>query len=146
MINGSGNHVALFSTIAWCLWQRCNLLRENQSTWPLHEVGDRAKALVMEFFEANKPATRLIVRASSVWWSRPPESFYKINFDAAPFENLGLAGIEVVIWDLNGEIFAALSQKINLPHSLMAEATAAHTAILFARELSIHKVLRLLML
>ena len=29
---------------------------ENQASWPLHEVGDRAKALVVEFLEANKQA------------------------------------------------------------------------------------------
>ena len=41
-------------------------MRENQSTWPLHEVGNGpngAKALVVEFFDVHKqdqrPATRL---------------------------------------------------------------------------------------
>lgn len=51
---GSGYHVALFSTIAWSLWQRRNMLRENQSAWPFHEIGDKAKALVVEFLEPNK--------------------------------------------------------------------------------------------
>ena len=46
---GSKYHVALFSTMAWCLWQRCNRMRMKQSVWPLHEVGDRAKGLVLEF-------------------------------------------------------------------------------------------------
>ena len=43
------------------------------------------------------------------------ESLYKINSDAALFENLGLASIKVVIRDSIGEVIAALSQKINLP-------------------------------
>ena len=75
MQNSSGYHVALFSTIEWSLWQRRNRLRENQGTWPLHEVGERAKAMVVEFLEANKhisnPGPRLVAR-----WSPPPESCY----------------------------------------------------------------------
>uniref|UniRef100_A0A7N2LJ47 Reverse transcriptase zinc-binding domain-containing protein n=1 Tax=Quercus lobata TaxID=97700 RepID=A0A7N2LJ47_QUELO len=62
MINGSGYHVALFSTISW-------------ST----------------------------VQASPVRWSHSLESLYKINSDAALFENLGLASIKVVIRDSIGE-------------------------------------------
>ena len=51
---GSGFHVAWFSAIAWSLWQRRNRLRENQSVWPLHEIGARAKDLVTEFLDATK--------------------------------------------------------------------------------------------
>lgn len=46
--------MALFSTISWCLWQRRNRLRENQPTWPLKEVGERAIVLVREIFDACK--------------------------------------------------------------------------------------------
>ena len=38
--HGSCYRVALFSTVAWCLWQFCNKLRERQSMWPLHELGE----------------------------------------------------------------------------------------------------------
>ena len=67
---------------------------------------------------------------------------FKVNFDAALFENIGSAGIGVVIRDSDGEIIAALSQRILLPFSLeMAEAMAAHRALLFAQELSIKVML-----
>lgn len=95
MQNSSGYRVALFSTIAWSLWQQWNRLRENQRTWPLHEVGDRAKAFVVEFLEANKhnsnPGLRLVAR-----WSPPPENCYKVNFNTALFDHLGYTGIVVV--------------------------------------------------
>ena len=39
---GPARKVALFATVAWCIWQRRNWLRENQSTWKLHELGDNA--------------------------------------------------------------------------------------------------------
>ena len=63
---------------------------------------------------------------------------FKVNFDAALFENTGNARIGVAIRDSDGEIIAALSQRIPLPFSVeMAEAMATHRAILFAQELSI---------
>lgn len=51
MDTASEFQVALFSTISWCLWQRQNRLREHQSTWLLHEVGERAVMLVREFLD-----------------------------------------------------------------------------------------------
>ena len=93
---GSRYRVALFFTIAWRLWQRQNRIRENQVSQPLHEVGDRAKALVVEFLEANKQAPRSVLR-SLVRWLPSAEKCYKANFDAAMFESLGYADIEVVV-------------------------------------------------
>ena len=81
--------MALFSTISWCLWQRRNRLRENQPTWPLNEVGERAMGLVHEFFEAGKSEAVPRVAAVLVHWCCPPNGFYKVNIDAALFENLG---------------------------------------------------------
>ena len=54
---------------------------------------------------------------------------------------MGYAGLGVVIRDCNGNIIAALSQKIKLPHSVESvEALAAHKAVIFVKELSIFKV------
>ncbi|XP_030940158.1 uncharacterized protein LOC115965101 [Quercus lobata] len=50
---GSVFFVALFSTIAWCLWQHRNKLRERQPMWPIQEIYQRAKELVVEFFEVH---------------------------------------------------------------------------------------------
>ena len=54
-------------------------------------MGDRAKALVVEFLEANKQAPRSVLR-SLVRWLPSAENCYKANFDAAMFESLGYAG------------------------------------------------------
>ena len=57
------------------------------------------------------------------------------------FENLGCAGIEVAIRHSTGEIIAALSQRIPLPHSVeMVEAMAACRTIVFTQEMSLSKV------
>lgn len=108
METGSRYRVALFCTIVWSLWQRQKQIRENKVSWPLHEVGDRAKALVVEFLEANKQAPRSVLR-SSVRWLPPPENCNKTNFNAAMFKSLGYAGIKVVVRNHRGEVMAALS-------------------------------------
>lgn len=108
-------------------------MRENQPSWPLLEVGERVVALVREFLDLSKPGA--LPRSSSVQvgWSHPPVGVFKVNFDASLFENTGSAGIGVAIRDFDGEIIAALSQRIPLPFSMeMAEAMAAHRALLFA--------------
>uniref|UniRef100_A0A7N2KNZ5 RNase H type-1 domain-containing protein n=1 Tax=Quercus lobata TaxID=97700 RepID=A0A7N2KNZ5_QUELO len=110
----------------WSFFERRNRLRENQPTWPLKEVGERAIVLVREFFDACKSDAGPSVLAAHVRWSRPPEGIYKVNFDAAMFENSSCAGIGMAIRDSDSEIIATLSQRIPLPFSVeMEEAMAA---------------------
>lgn len=109
---GSAFRIAWFSTIAWSLWQWRNRIRENQTTWPLLEIGRRAKAQVEEFFEVHRQASRTLPRPAPVWWALPMENWYKANFDAALFKHLGMAGLGVVFRDSTGNLIAALSQKI----------------------------------
>ena len=108
------DRVALFSTMAWYLWQFCNRLREHQSVCPLHELGDRARGLVDEFWEVNpqvqsEPVRRLVMR-----WSPPPHDHYKVNFGATFFEETGAAGVGVVVHDCARQIIGALRQNIGL--------------------------------
>ncbi|KAK7824877.1 hypothetical protein CFP56_033938 [Quercus suber] len=44
---GSVFNVVVFTTTAWSLWQRRNKLREQQPTWPLHEINKRVKKMHM---------------------------------------------------------------------------------------------------
>ena len=91
--------------------------------------------------DANEQVVKPRVRNIPVHWSPPQENVYKANFDVALFDNMGYAGLGVVIRDCNGHIIAALSKKIKFPYSVeMAEALAAHRAVTFAKELSIFKV------
>ena len=61
---GSVFSVAWFSTIVWSLWQRRNLIREKQQTWPFHEVSKRTKDLVLDFFEINRKLPKLVARSA----------------------------------------------------------------------------------
>ena len=116
-------------------------MRENQSAWPFHEIGARAKDLVVEFLEATKLDVRLRIGSISARWVPPQDTFYKANYDAAMFDNSGSACVGMVIRDCHGHVIAALSQKIPLPNSVEAtEALAALRAIVFVKELCIFKV------
>ena len=110
---------------------------ENQTLWPLHEVGDRAKALVVEFLGANKQAIW------SVRWLSPPENCYKANFDTTMFKSLGYAGIELVVQNHlgGGGGGEALSQRIALPQTMaLAETRATHRTVTLAQEMSVFRV------
>ena len=134
--------MAWFSTIAWSLWERRNGIRENQPSWPFHGIGNRAKAMVLEFFDAHAQVPGSTPQFPQVRWSPPPMGFYKANFDAALFEESNFAGIGVVIRDCYGEVIGALSQKILLSQSVeQAEALAASRAVKFATELCLFEVI-----
>ena len=95
--------------------------------WPLHENGERAKALVVEFFDANKQEARLRIRSPPARWVLPKGDFYKVNYDA-----LGYAGLGIAIRNCIGHVIAALSQKIRLPHFMeTTEALAALRVVVF---------------
>ncbi|XP_050241121.1 uncharacterized protein LOC126690018 [Quercus robur] len=82
------------------------------------------------------------IGGTSARWIPPQDTFYKANFDAAIFEDLGSAGLGVVIRDCHGQVIAALSQKIWKPNSIeAAEALAVCRAVVFAKELCIFKVI-----
>ena len=117
-------------------------MRENQPTWLLLEVGERAVSLVHKFLDLSKPGALSRSSSAQVGWSRPPMGVFKVNFNATLFENIGSAGIGVAIRDSDGEIIAALSQRIPLPFSMeMAKAMAARRALLFAQGPSLYKVM-----
>nr|XP_023888394.1 uncharacterized protein LOC112000487 [Quercus suber] len=142
LLQNSSFHVAWFATIAWCLWQWRNILWEHQPTWPLLDVGQRARNLVEEFLEVQKQALKPNINHPLVRWTPPPKTIFKANFDAAVFEHLGLARLVVVFRDSGGNIIAALSLKIKLPQMIeLAEALAARRAVTLAAELSVFKVM-----
>ena len=67
-----------------------------------------------------------------VRWTPPPATCYKINFDA---------WLGVVCRDSEGNVLAALNQKVGLVQSVeMAKALVARRAVVFARELSFFEV------
>ena len=96
--------------------------------------------MVIEYFEIHKQPPKIQRRVVPTCWLPPSKGVFKANFDAAFFGNSGMAGIGVVC-DCEGEIIAALSQKICEPHSVdVAEALACSRSVAFVRELSLFSV------
>ena len=61
---------------------------------------------------------------------------YKINFDGATFNELGAAGLGVVIM-IHMVVIGALSERILMPVSIATvEALACRRSLIFAKELS----------
>ena len=96
---------------------------------------------IKEFRDVQKHPLRQPVPREVIKWSPPAESVYKVNFDRAVFEDQACAGLGVVVKDSAGLIIGALSQKIKFPGSVvMVEALAARRAVLFAKEISVFRV------
>ena len=63
---------------------------------------------------------------------------YRTNYDRAMFNELGEAGIRVVVRDAKGEVIMAFTEKITYPGSVeMVEALAVRRAVKFIVELGI---------
>ena len=126
LLNASSKSAALFSMIAWCVWQRRNRIREKQPTWEVVDIVKRAAKRLQEFHDVQKQLPRNKIQRGETRWKPPNPGIYKINFDGAIFEDSALAGLGVVIRDSAGLIIAAFGQKIRLPSSVdLVEAMAA---------------------
>ena len=96
---------------------------------------------IKEFRDVQKHPSRQPVPREVVKWSLLAESVYKVNFEEASFEDQACAGLGVVVKDSAGLIIGAFNQKIRFPGSMvMVEALAARRAVLFAKEISVFRV------
>ena len=77
--------------------------------------------------------------ATTVNWSPPSKNLVKINFDGALFGESDGVGIGVVIFNSEGEVMVALSEKIVTPQAAeLVEILAARHAMLFSSETGFH--------
>lgn len=75
----------------------------------------------------------LILQPSSEAWKPPPQSMYKLNFDAALFMDLNRTGFGAVIRNDRREVMAAMSAKgPTVKSSEEAEMLACRKSIEFA--------------
>ena len=102
-----------------------------------------ASNLLQEFLAAQEDEAPTVHPPMNQHQWRPPEhDHFKVNFDAALFKSLNLAGIGVVIRDWRGDVVAALSMPIALASTVAdLEALACCRALLFAAEKGLQNVI-----
>ena len=74
----------------------------------------------------------------SIKWRPPGDGMYKTNYDGAVFAKSEEARIGVIVRDVNGDVIAALAEKIPYAGSVeVLEALAARRAAKFVVELGL---------
>ena len=75
-------------------------------------------------------------------WSPPPVGWFKANFDATISQDVGRAGLGVILSDSQGLAMVSLAQNIQLASSVAEmEALAATRALELAAELGFDRVI-----
>ncbi|XP_042978388.1 uncharacterized protein LOC122309093 [Carya illinoinensis] len=75
-------------------------------------------------------------------WTTPPEGIYKLNWDAAINQSLGLMGIGPILRNYNGQVLGTIRARRNINLSpFIAEAYAMMMDVLFYKEASFHSVI-----
>ena len=129
--------IAVVVTIAWSMWTNRNEVRYG-GTKMTGEALVKWSAQYLEEYRCANSLPELVPRSQEVRWSPPPTARYKLNVDGAVFKTQKTAGVGVLIRDEQGQVIAALSQKINAPlGALEVEAKAAEVALQFARDVGI---------
>ena len=132
------NGAELFITYCWFIWNRRNKLKVKEAVTPLEKIANQAQHFLMEFQQTrSRPTSKKLPK--KIIWKPPDPGTLKTNFDGSVFEDLGAAGIGVVVRNSSGTIVAALSKIVPCPSSVLAlETIAARRAVLFLQELNLH--------
>ena len=120
--------LAAVVTIAWSMWTNRNEVRHG-GTKKTGEALVKWSAQYLAEYRCANSLPEPVPRSQEVRWSPPPTTRYKLNVDGAVFKTQKTAGVGVLIRDEQGQVIAALSQKINAPlGALEVEAKAAEGA------------------
>lgn len=123
--------------LLWTIRYRRNQIRVKNADYPISQIASTAQQTLQDFRRATLTDSSQLQAHSTtqVRWSLPPSSCLKVNFDGATLQDVGRAGLGVVIHDSQGQAVASLSEQIPLPFSSdMVEALAVAQAISFALE------------
>ena len=102
----------LFLVQAWIIWnQRNRVLHGGNFNDPIC-LNKKAVEYLEEYRHTQVHlAAGLVVQLSRDVWTPPPESVFKLNFDAAIFMESDRFGFGVIIRNDKGEVMAAMSAK-----------------------------------
>ena len=128
--------------ISWSIWFKRNAVRTGSPSLPHSMIHANTIERLQEFQQVQDRISTPLQSQMTVHWSPPPISWCKANFDGAIFQELGAAGLGVVIRDHEGSVIGALFERIALPPSVEdVEALAGRRAIAFAKEIGLQEVI-----
>lgn len=123
----------LFWVQCWLIWNQKNTIVHGGIIQDPSRLSQRAKDLLEEFWVAHQHLMVTNMAASVQSWRPPSGDSYKLNFNAAVFEDTGSLGFGVIIRNYRGEVMAALSAKGPVvSDSEEVEALACRRALEFA--------------
>ena len=118
-----------FAITAWGLWNNRKAVRHGEVCKRGKTIAGEAQKYELELCSAIP--VRCIGASFAPrlkHWSLPPKGTYKVNTDAAVFNNRGSCGFGVVIRNDQGEMMGDLCKKVELPlGAIKAEAKAKAT-------------------
>ena len=98
-------------------------------------LNKRAKEFLEDFHHALGQLRIPVIRPGDNVWHPPPESSFKLNFDAAIFLELNCSRVGAMIRNERGEVMAAMSARgPQVVDSEKAKILACRRAMEFARE------------
>lgn len=103
-------NVNLPAMIIWLIWSRRNWDRLGEPFTQVSVIRARAECLLVEFQSVQVLHSRLPPDMTRTAWWLSNFAHYKINFDGAVFDELGAAGLGVVMRDSYGCVIGALSE------------------------------------
>ncbi|CAI9755784.1 unnamed protein product [Fraxinus pennsylvanica] len=123
----------LIVMIAWAIWTNRNEAAWKGKSYTVLMVVANAKNFLQQWHEANQPLSPLTATSNSPGedkWKPPPVGYFKLNVDAAIFENQGKAGLGLVIRDELGSFVAARIVPVQgIVDPLIAEALGVREAL-----------------
>ena len=109
MVKLSREELELFFVQAWLIWTQRNTVTFGGVIQDPSRLVRRAGEYLEEFKMSQVQLAVSTVRARSSRWIPPPCLSYKLNFDAAIFQDGEASGFGVVIRNNGGEVMEALS-------------------------------------
>lgn len=103
----------LIVTITWCMWFNRNKVRMVQPRQMGSQILHKARGMLSKFQLAHhRPLQHKDAMDSR--WVPPSPPWYKINVDAAIFNQLNSVGVGALIRDHEGSVLAAMSKHLPL--------------------------------
>ena len=128
---------------AWSIWNQRNRMVHGGKFLEPSWLNKRAAELLKEFQRSQESlqadfmhsVTHQVLQNARTSWQLPPQSVYKLNYDAVVFTNNTSSGFSAMIRNSRGEVMAAMTAKgLAVQCSEEVELLACRKAVEFATD------------